>query len=136
MPEEKSAPRWRTVLSTVIDHITALLPAILWATLIFIMSDQPSNPAAPAPFYDYFIKKTAHMVGYAMLWHLLYRGLIQLYPDNKVVLFRYSVLIILGYAISDEVHQYLVPGRTNSILDVGYDMLGVSIPWLKERGYI
>lgn len=134
--EESPAPSWKQYLSSVINHVTALLPALLWAGLIFIMSDQPSNPAAPAPFYDYFIKKTAHMVGYAMLWFLLYRGLIQLYPDNKIVLFRYSVLIVFGYALSDELHQFFVPGRTSSLLDVGYDMLGVSIPWLKERDYI
>lgn len=41
----------------------------------------------------------------------------------------FKVIISLGvgvtYAISDEVHQYFIPGRGPSIIDVGIDSLGV-----------
>ena len=36
----------------------------------------------------------------------------------------YSLLIVLGYAISDEIHQYFIPGRDMAIRDVIIDFSG------------
>ena len=36
----------------------------------------------------------------------------------------YSLFIVLGYAISDEVHQYFIPGREMAIRDVAIDFSG------------
>jgi len=47
--------------------------------------------------------------------------------------FGKTLIILLGivmFAISDEVHQSMVPGRTASILDIGLDMIGIIIGYL------
>ena len=36
----------------------------------------------------------------------------------------YSLFIVLGYAITDEVHQYFIPGRAMAIRDVIIDFSG------------
>ena len=49
-----------------------------------------------------------------------------------------SFAIALAYAILDELHQELVPGRGFELADIGYDMLGMTaalgLMWVRERG--
>jgi len=40
-------------------------------------------------------------------------------------LFLFSILILISYAILDEIHQFFVFGRFCSVLDVGFDLLGI-----------
>jgi len=44
--------------------------------------------------------------------------------------------IILGvlYGLTDEIHQYFVPGRTSSLADLGADALGILLGvWIFNR---
>ena len=72
---------------------------------------------------DLIIKKLAHMVAYGVLaglalWALKGGG--QATTTGHLLL----AFAIAGlYAISDEVHQYFVPGRNPRSLDVGFDLL-------------
>jgi VanZ family protein len=40
----------------------------------------------------------------------------------------------LLYAVSDELHQLFVPGREATLLDLGFDALGILILLLLVRG--
>ena len=44
-------------------------------------------------------------------------------PKEKVI---YSILFGAGYAVTDELHQFFVSGRSARIFDVGIDTLGVA----------
>jgi len=48
------------------------------------------------------------------------------------------LLFALAYAILDELHQELVPGRGFELADIGYDMLGMvaalGVMWITEGG--
>ena len=46
---------------------------------------------------------------------------------NKKEVITNSLLTGVLYALSDEMHQYFVPGRTSSVFDVGIDTAGVII---------
>jgi VanZ family protein len=121
--------------------VSALLPPISWAALIFILSSQSVLPGIEISSLDFIAKKLAHMTVYAVLYMLLYRAtaiLTDTLPNNKRQrwLLYAPLFICFAYAISDELHQSFVPNRFSSMRDVGYDMLGTSIAFLKVYRYI
>ncbi len=96
------------------------LPSIILMGAIFYFSSIPSKEMVSFGAVDTLVKKSGHMLGYALL------GLAYLRGTNT---FRWqSILIALAgvvlYAISDEYHQSFVAGRTSTIMDVGIDTLG------------
>lgn len=115
----------------------AYLPPIAWAVLIFFLSAQSVLAGLEVSTLDFLFKKSAHMFVYAVLYLLLHRAVRLTFPKaNGWVLLLAPLVICLGYAISDEYHQSLVPGRQPSPRDVGYDTLGMTIAILKQYGYI
>lgn len=88
--------------------------------LIFFLSSRPDLPHHPEPLIDLILKKSAHLVEFAILAFLLAKALGR---DRKA-----PVLLIGGlYALSDEAHQSLVPGRNPAWSDVAVDFLGVAL---------
>lgn len=74
----------------------------------------------------FIIRKCAHMSEYALCgWFTIYaiKGLVR----NKWAACIFAETIVILYAISDEFHQYFVPGRSASPLDVCIDSLGAMI---------
>lgn len=71
--------------------------------------------------FEFLIRKGAHMTEYAIL-----AGLIFLFFAGLRLYLRvsFSFIITLLYSISDEVHQYFVPGRSGVYTDVIIDMIG------------
>lgn len=94
--------------------------------LIFSLSSSPSLPDY-GPF-DLMVKKGAHFTVYAVLYFLLFRAFHSTqpgqYPPGSRT-YAYPAVIAVLYAISDEVHQSFVPGRTATIQDVIIDSVGV-----------
>jgi Predicted integral membrane protein len=115
---------------------------VLWALVIFIFSSQQILPSLEFSAFDFLLKKSAHIFVYAVLYFLLYRSVDKSLPaqagrfKNASSLFYLPILICLFYAISDEIHQSFVPGRYATLKDVGFDMLGVLIAFLRKYKYI
>ena len=40
-------------------------------------------------------------------------------------LFLFSFFVLVAYGILDEIHQFFVPGRFCSLIDLGFDSLGI-----------
>lgn len=102
------------------------LPAIGWATAIFIQSSL-SYIVTPDLGFD-LQDKLFHAIEYAILGFLLRRALV--FQANQLIREYASWLTILigsTYAISDEIHQFFVPGRTVDIGDVAADIIGIII---------
>ncbi len=78
----------------------------------------------------WLIRKCAHFTEYAVFgWCTIY-ALTDL-VRNKWVACIFSETIVFLYAISDEFHQHLIPGRYMSAGDVGIDSLGALLGiWL------
>lgn len=76
--------------------------------------------------WDYPIRKAAHMTEYAVLGFLLVGALIYKRQNCKLNAI-FSLLVAVVYAISDEIHQYFVPGRACRISDVGFDSVGAVV---------
>lgn len=78
------------------------------------------------------VKKSAHMLGYALL------ALSYLYAfDGDISKWKLILLFVILYAASDEFHQSFVPGRGPSVIDVGIDTLGASLGlwWAKKSSF-
>lgn len=71
------------------------------------------------------VRKAGHLFLYFILGILLALSFMNSFKIN----FVYIISFILGflYAVTDEIHQYFIPGRNPSILDVLIDSIGVFI---------
>lgn len=63
-------------------------------------------------------RKLAHLTEYAILGMLFYINI----NNNKI---KYSLILSILFSISDEIHQYFVPGRFCSVTDVLIDTCGI-----------
>lgn len=118
--------------------IVSLSLVILWMSFIFYMSSLDSTisshqsssivdillkvfPTISENVVSIIIRKTAHFLEYFILGLLVYNYLRQT-KCEKIVLV--AILVCILYAITDEVHQAFVPGRSCRLLDMGIDSLG------------
>jgi VanZ family protein len=111
-------------LMNISDSISIFLrrwgPALLIMLIIFVLSSIPSDEMPDFGRADTLFKKLGHMAGYALLALAVLHGLNRFTPAAIAAAWGLTVL----YAVTDEFHQSLVPGRGSSIVDVGIDALG------------
>lgn len=121
--------------SKVLTCFSAFTPVMVWAAIIFYLSAQEMLPGFTLSIPDFLLKKTGHILVYAILYLLTLRGFERVGRpiDNS---WHISIIICLLYAILDEFHQSTVPGRTATVRDVGFDLLGVSLAFLYKFRYI
>ena len=113
-----------------------------WMLLIFFMSNQPadiSNRQSDlainlfsiigidlnnhlGEIASFVVRKAAHFTEYFILYCFSI-AVCKHYVDIKKARI-YCLFIVLGYAISDEIHQYFIPGREMAIRDVAIDFSG------------
>ncbi len=109
----------------------------MWASLIFFLSHQSTLPSPDVFQLDFLFKKTAHMVVYAVLYLLLWRATwLIIHPGHTKIQWTAPLILTFVYAMADELHQSLVPGRSPTIRDLGYDSLGMIVAMLWWYRYI
>ena len=94
------------------------LPVFLWAAVIFTLSSIQQVAVSEVFFWDFVAKKTAHFLEYAIFFALIERA-----TGAKL---RISFILTIIYAVSDELHQSFVPGRTAALYDLGFDFAGAA----------
>lgn len=111
------------------------LPPAIWLALIFLASSQPGSTYPDLGALDFFAKKLAHFLIYAVLYILLFRAFATLRwaGQSTYRTHLFPILIAILYAISDEVHQTFVPSRNGAIRDVCIDSAGVLMAYLLVR---
>lgn len=97
---------------------------LLWAAVIFGFSSVPSLNSGLET--DYILRKISHMLEFGFLAFLVWRLL------KSQVASRIGAIILAGlcsvvYAITDEIHQLFVTGRSGNLKDVGIDVIGILI---------
>ncbi|MDD3392086.1 MAG: VanZ family protein [Bacilli bacterium] len=129
------------------NKIISTLLVILWMLLIFIFSQQKADESLTlsdnvvkdtvntvtnhslsndevnniVENTTVIVRKTAHFTLY-LIFGILVANLFTNYKIKEIILI--SLLSCIIYAISDELHQLLVIGRTGRVLDVLIDSLG------------
>ena len=100
-------------------------PAIAWALLIFILS---SMPDVPVPKLKIELEdKILHVIAYTVLGYLTARALFYQarFPGWREKLLFIAISLGIFYGLSDEIHQYFVPGRVADVADLIADGIGV-----------
>jgi VanZ family protein len=114
------------------------LPVIVWGAVMFTLSTSAFTAANTARIIDpillwlvpslsgpslgvahALVRKSAHFTEYAILCWLLIRGPMTGRPFL-------ALMLCVAYALLDEGHQALVPGRTASLYDVALDSTGAA----------
>ena len=75
---------------------------------------------------NHLVRKNAHLFAYLVLGMLVSHAFARngLHGSENA---KYTIRICVLYALSDEVHQMMVPGRGPAFMDVMIDSLGVCI---------
>ncbi|MFH5882069.1 MAG: VanZ family protein [Candidatus Izemoplasmataceae bacterium] len=128
---------------TKLNHVLAWGLVVVWMGLIFTMSAKDATTSgelsgsltlALANFFNItnisllhtFIRKSAHFMIYLFLGIWCVNALSYHLLKVKTI-YILSSLITLFYAISDEIHQTFIPGRSGEVMDVIIDFIGASI---------
>lgn len=102
----------------------SLLLALAWMAVLFYLSHQPTlETPALFPGQD----KLFHALAYGVLGFLLLGSLAPATDGFTSLQIRNSILIASLYGISDEFHQYFIPGRSSDVWDWVADTLGAVI---------
>jgi VanZ family protein len=102
------------------------LPPILWAVIIFLLSSHPTKKASEIYWKDFLVKKTAHIIEYAIFSTLLYRAFKETGVKKKNA-GLFAIFFAIFYGATDEFHQGFTPGREPRIRDVIFDTIGASL---------
>lgn len=115
--------------SRLLKFLNAYLPPITWAGLIFFLSAQSTLPSAASVQLDYILKQSAHIFVYAILHFLIWRAIKINHhsTSDQIRLLLAPIFITFIYALTDEFHQFFIPGRTATITDIGFDSIGIII---------
>jgi len=100
-------------------------PFALVIVLIFVFSSIPKKELPDLYQWDLIVKKSGHMLGYGLLALSFWHGLGW---DKKKWWIVWLVAIL--YAITDEIHQSFVPGRTSSPVDIVIDGIAAGLALL------
>lgn len=119
-------------------RIFLLIIIAIWAFVVFNFSSQDGGDSSglSRKVVEFFIKneevinkvepyvrKAAHFSEYG-LGGVLFISLFSTYNWTERKQITISILLGIWYAITDEVHQLMVPGRHGAIFDVYLDTLG------------
>ena len=103
--------------------------------VIFWFSSQPNTSLPNFSWADKLVKKSGHMIGYALLAGSYWFGL-----NKQRDKWWLAWVLALLYALTDEYHQSFTPGRLPTIWDVVlFDNLGaliglwVASRWIKQK---
>lgn len=116
--------------------VISVLLVIIWMIFIFVMSSSSSNQSnnqsgffvdiivnifniSNVDMVTLVVRKMAHLAEYFILGILL-SNMFKCF-DKKIYI---SVIMCILYAISDEIHQLYVPGRSGQFVDVVIDSVG------------
>ncbi len=98
-----------------------VLPALIWMSFIFYLSSLSTTGISGTQSQRFLILKTFHLIEYSILFLLLR------FASGKTVP---AVFLSYLFALSDEFHQSLVPGREGKFTDTLIDLLGISIGYV------
>lgn len=121
---------------------------VIWMALIFFLSHQPGQESSElsagitdiigslfevvfqgkldASNLSFYIRKSAHFLAYFVL------SLLVIHSLRKSGLkgyrgFGLALIICVLYAITDEIHQLFIPGRSGDLRDVLIDSAGATV---------
>ena len=129
------------------------LPPALWSCLILLASSDLFSSAHSGAWLKtliptflghavsseqfeaihFFVRKSAHLIEYAILGALLFRAVREERREWRVQWSVAAVLIAAVVASADEWYQTLIPSRTGAVSDVFLDTAGAAVAQILIR---
>jgi VanZ family protein len=106
------------------------LPPLVLMAIIFFLSAQPSLDSGLG-VVDLVGRKLIHFAIYGLLCFLWWRAFATVTHPGRAALA--ALLIASVYAVTDEVHQSFVEGRSGMVLDWAIDTAGAALVALRLR---
>lgn len=110
------------------------LATLLYMGAIILLSSMPHQPATPRQRLLEYGMNLGHVPLYAGLTLLLIRTIV---PRPGLSLATRAcvgaALLLVTFAVIDEGHQAFVPGRSASVIDLLFDMMGIGAVLLFHR---
>jgi VanZ family protein len=107
------------------------IPPLLLMALIFGLSSMPADQEDHGTLYV-ISRKLAHFCEYALLLGLWWRALLTKVSHRRALALAFAIAVL--YAVTDEIHQTFVNGRSGNPLDVAIDITGaLAAAWLITR---
>lgn len=104
--------------------LSAWLPVLAWAGLVFSLSAQPNLQFVEDVGLDFVVRKAGHMGVFGILALLAWRAIGMTTPWRRSWTWQVAIALTILYAATDEIHQGFVDGRHPSPVDVGIDGAG------------
>ena len=107
-------------------------PVWFWMIAIFVASSIPSVEIQQSEIVGTLTMSspllanqvTIHLTEYGILSLLLYRLILHTRMIHPAKIWFFAVVLSVLYGISDELHQFFVPGRYSELMDLSYDAMG------------
>ncbi len=93
-------------------------------SIIFYFSTRQTAGVIPETVPHFIFFKSLHLAEYAFLAILIYFA----FPKEKI-----AIILAYLYALSDEIHQTFVPGRSGLFRDTLIDLIGIYLGILLLR---
>jgi VanZ family protein len=106
------------------------LPPLVLMAVIFFLSAQPSLDSGLGAA-DLVGRKLVHFAIYGLLCFLWWRAFATVTGSGRAALA--ALLVASAYAVTDEVHQSFVEGRSGTVLDWAIDTAGAGLAALRLR---
>ena len=100
----QSAPESSLLSSTIVNNIAPVAPVIIKSSLTFM------------------VRKSAHIFLYFVLG-IFAAKLLASYKLKSKFVYVYGLMTIFAYAVTDEIHQLFVTGRSGEVRDVLIDTI-------------
>ena len=114
--------------------IIRVLP-FLYMAAVWVMSSMPADAVVELPKWDSIVKESLHLVEFGILYALLFLAALS-FNGVSPKLNLLFILVSSLYGLSDEFHQYFVPYRSATVIDVVKDVIGVLVAsWVLFGAY-
>ena len=96
-------------------------------------------PGVSTALLTFLVRKSAHIIAYFILGILMYRALrVSIHRWRARTVVSLALLSCSLYAVTDEIHQLFVPGRSGELRDVMIDsiaaLVGVGLcAWMMRK---
>lgn len=122
-------------MSTFFRFLRYWFPPVFWMGVIFFFSSRSRVSVSNQETINFIVFKTLHMIEYATLYFLLFRGFYSV-KNKKLSLherFLYPFILAMFYAATDEFHQTFSAHREGTPRDVIIDTIGITFMYIYIR---
>ncbi|NMA02551.1 MAG: VanZ family protein, partial [Clostridia bacterium] len=116
-------------------RISIRISPFLYMGLIWFLSSHPSDAIIDTGFsFDSLLKEALHLIEFAILYILLIMAILT-FGELASGASRLAAIWAIAYGFLDEFHQYFVPSRSATVIDLVKDTVGVLIVYYLVKKY-